>query len=415
MKSLLILARSILVGAIWSIFYFDGMRIIMLKNWRFDIFNSKHWAFSWNLWLDGWIIDEPREWAFVIIVITLIPLWLTGWTALCLFRWEHLFYNIFVAPFVKLRSLISVPVLQPKVKVKKKLSYKKVRPKSIRGGSSSEESSLITSSGFEVGSQSIKPMKRKKPAVMEMAPNVKEETSAINHSIFDIGDDEEDFDIDLIGLDDDDFEEDKSASKKLNPNQNQNKNKQNKKKKDNNQNKKKKDNRNNQSFNKDDGIFGILSKKGYHVVSSAQINGELIDFIGVSNEKIQLCLIDKEAGDWLADEERFNDEEPLWFSESSHRISPVRNVLNAKEIIEKSLAKEDLDYEVEANVVVQVGNIINAEDMLDTWDQMNVVVSRIDKGGPDELKSFNHLISSADGGASKPELDKLKKLIRSLA
>ena len=391
------------------------MRIIMLKNWQFDIFNSVHWSYSWNLWLDGWIIDETREWAFVIIVLTLIPLWLTGWTALCLFKWENLFYNVFISPFAKLKSLFGVSAFTPKPKVKKKISYKKVRPRSVRASGQSE-STLSASSAFDVTATTPKPKKKKKPAVMEPAPTIKEEPSAMNHSIFDMDDDDDDFDIDLIGLDDDDFEEEK-PKKKQTQNNNQKKNKQNKSKKNNNQNNnqnKNKNSNNKNNSNKDSGLFGVLSKKGYHVVTSVSIGGEVIDFVGLSKGTVQICLVDKEPGDWLADEERFNDEEPLWFSESSHRVSPVRKALAAKEKLEKEFANAEFEFDIETNIIVQTGNIINAEDMFDTWDQLNVSVSRIDTGGPDELKLFNHALNNSGGNLAKADLDKTKKLIRSL-
>ena len=33
----------------------------MLRNWRFDIFQTAHWNHAWNLWLSGWVIDTPKE------------------------------------------------------------------------------------------------------------------------------------------------------------------------------------------------------------------------------------------------------------------------------------------------------------------------------------------------------------------
>ena len=53
----------------------------MLRNWRFDIFNAAHWNYAWEKWNDGWVIDDPKEWAFVLIILTFIPLWLTSWAA----------------------------------------------------------------------------------------------------------------------------------------------------------------------------------------------------------------------------------------------------------------------------------------------------------------------------------------------
>ena len=53
--------------------------------------------------------------------------------------------------------------------------------------------------------------------------------------------------------------------------------------------------------------FELLKQKGYEVITGATIKNTFIDFIGVSKSQICLCLNDKEPGDWLADEERFNE------------------------------------------------------------------------------------------------------------
>lgn len=158
----------------------------------------------------------------------------------------------------------------------------------------------------------------------------------------------------------------------------------------------------------------ILTQKGYEVISGVNIKNTVIDFVGISSDKICLCLLDKEPGDWLADEERFNDEEPLWFSENSHRISPVRRADVAKQALTDSLEDSDLNLEVSAYVVIQTGNIINADDMFEVWNDMGVEVTRINRGMPKEIKLFSKTIEEAEDKPDKSTLDSVKKLIRSL-
>ena len=135
----------------------------------------------------------------------------------------------------------------------------------------------------------------------------------------------------------------------------------------------------------------------------------------MAEKQIVLCLLDKEPGDWLADEERFNDEEPLWFSESSHRISPVRKVDLARKVLSDKLSEADLNFDIKAYVIVQIGNIINAEDMFETWDDLNISVTRIDRGTPKELKLFSKTIEDAESHIEKDKFEKIKKLVRSIA
>ena len=161
--------------------------------------------------------------------------------------------------------------------------------------------------------------------------------------------------------------------------------------------------------------FEMLKQKGYEVITGATIKNTFIDFVGVSKNQICICLNDKEPGDWLADEERFNDEEPLWFSESSHRISPVRKIDIARTTLEEKLKESDLSFEVVPFVIEQIGNIINAEDMLDIWKEMKVNVTRIDRGTPKEIPLLAKTLEDSEGAADKAVFEKIKKLLRSIA
>jgi hypothetical protein len=136
--------------------------------------------------------------------------------------------------------------------------------------------------------------------------------------------------------------------------------------------------------------------------------------VAICADKVLLCLVDKEAGDWLADEERFNDEEPLWFSENSHRISPVRKVDMVREKMERLLDDSDLELEVKPYVVIVAANIINAEDMADIWSDMDVCVARFAKGTPTELPAFIKTVDRADGRLSKDEMSDFRAILKKL-
>jgi len=140
-------------------------------------------------------------------------------------------------------------------------------------------------------------------------------------------------------------------------------------------------------------IGDALRSAGYKLLSDVKIAGKAIDFVGVCANHLLLCLVDSENGDWLADEERFNDEEPLWFSESNHRISPVRVVLNARDALIPMLSGAARGMEVKPMVVIRQGTIINAEDMFEVWDNLKVAVCRHDAGGPDEIKTLEASVS----------------------
>lgn len=424
MKPLLILTRIIFVGCFWSIFFLEGIRVIMLRNWRFDIFNNDHWLYAWNKWNDGWVIDDPKEWAFVLIILTFIPLWLTGWAALSLIPWGKFFLNISMFPIKAFRNLFYKPVKiiaksAGAPVVKKKKSYKEIRPRGTRAPITDYNDPIRPS----VLSNAAKPLAPAKPAPIKKEENPAPAT--FEHNLFKFDDDaDDDFDFDFDSFEKK-FNDEKPAEPQKNeaeektpdnasPAHNKNKNR------DNNRDKKNSSTKNNtahptQPRSVGNSSLDVLKQKGYEVITTATIKNSVIDFIGISDKQIILCLLDKEPGDWLADEERFNDEEPLWFSESSHRISPVRKVDIARKVLADKLSEADMNFDIKAFVVVQIGNIINAEDMFETWDDLNISVTRIDRGTPKELKLFSKTLEEASGHIEKDKFEKIKKLIRSIA
>lgn len=434
MKPLLILMRIVFVGIFWSIFFLEGIRVIMLKNWRFDIVRPEHWRYAWDLWLSGWIIDDTKEWAFVLIILTFIPLWLTGWAALSLLSWEKMFISAALLPITMVKKFFFQPV---KIiahstgvkKIKKKKSYKEIRPKSIRAP--------IDERIYETANTaSPKPIAGPSTPAITKIEETKE--SKFDHSLFKF-DEEDDFDFDFDAFDNDKKTEPAPQAVEEAPAKNNNKN--NNKEKDNNNKTSGKDNNNNkdnkqnkgkqvvpsnlptaptasnppsQSRSNGNSTLDVIKQKGYEVINGVTIKNNLIDFIGIGANQIVLCLIDKEPGDWLADEERFNDEEPLWFSESSHRISPVRKIDISRQALVEKLESADFHFDVKAYIVVQIGNIINAEDMFEIWDDLGICVTRIDRGTPKELKLFSKTLEESSDPVEKDKLEKIKKLVRGL-
>ena len=414
MKPLFILLRIVLVGLLWSLFFIEGIRVILLTNWHFDIFRAAHWRHAWNLWLSGWVIDEPKEWAFILIVFTSIPVWATVWAALSSIHWQKIFSFIGSSLLKIVNNILGYQVSKiarsdaARV-VKKKKSYKEIRPNSIRAPLDTSPSGVSAFDEERRAALSGVPYKPKpRPAAATAAPSSLSEPKEFSHSLFDLGD-AEPVDFDLFG----DFssseepkEPEKSSKKDFSPSSPK---------------KKSFDNQKPPSVpvkhknNSAGSTFEILKQKGYEIISGATIQNTFIDFIGVSKSQICLCLNDKEPGDWLADEERFNDEEPLWFSESSHRISPVRKVDLARITLQEKLRDSDLSFEVVPFVIEQIGNIINAEDMFDIWKEMSINVTRIDRGTPKEIPLFAKNLEESDGAVDKAVFEKIKKLLRSIA
>lgn len=480
MKSLIVFARIIIVGCLWSIVFIEGIRVIMLCNWHFDIFWPDHWRQAYTLWKAGWVIRAPKEWAFVIILVTFFPMLITGWWTLCMVAWENIIYDIIMSPILFYRRLIKAPInvmkTNNKYGVVKKKSYKQIRPAGVGGirmPISDYSDNRNTASATQTYTSQTHPIGAVTSAQPKVPVKKQELPATIDHALFKFDDDDDDFDLDIDSFEKADILKKKEPAKSKpifdddeeQPNKRKNKKENNSNKK---QNKRSFDddddadenaneaNRNNKQNNRDDRknnsqqnkssdrnsndkrsssrldtddsnldtkdnnagqrspVYDILQQKGYDIISGVNVNNTIIDFVGVSDTEICLCLVDKENGDWLADEELFNGEEPLWFSENSHRISPVRKLDVARNIIRDTLAEEDFELELKSYVVIQMANIINADDMFETWNNMDIDVTRVNRGAPKEIRLFSKTLDEADGKFDKKELGRLRKVLKNI-
>ena len=408
MKPLFVLLKIAIVGILWSVLFIEGIRVILLTNWHFDIFRTSHWIHAWTLWRSGWVIDESKEWAFILIILTAIPVWATVWAALSIIKWDALIQRIFNFISQLFRSLYTklfgnTGYSRPKAKPIKKISTKEAKLRNPHSALEKSTPNLSPERRAQLSGIPYKP--QPVTSASTSTPKPKAEPKEFSHSLFEIGDDEPlDFDI----FDDKAFSEPAKASKESGESSTHNN-------ETSASSKKKKDNTSAENKGKNyhsNSTFELLKQKGYEIISGITIDDISIDFVGISKNHLCLCLNDKEPGDWLADEERFNDEEPLWFSESSHRISPVRKIAIAKAALEQKLAAADFKFEIIPYVIEQIGNIINAEDMFDIWKDLNINVTRIDRGTPKEIPLFAKKLEDAEGGLDKSTIDKLKKLLR---
>lgn len=447
MKSLLVILRIIIVGALWGIVFTEGIRVIMLCNWHFDIFWPDHWRQAKELWQAGWVVRAPKEWAFVIILVTFFPMLITGWWTLCLVEWEKIIGKILMLPVAAYRHFIKAPInvmtTNNKYGVVKRKSYKQIRPTGVVGsirspindyGDSAKSSAPVYQSAITAP----------KPAPVAKKTDV---AATIDHALFKFDDDDDDdFDLDIdsfektdtvkkrqaeetpkrqIEVDDEDLpdfddaprsRENKRPSRRVERTEDTRRS--NSTERDN-----KRSSRTDKSLHTDNKpaltsgkgpVFEALQQKGYDIISDISAGGSIIDFIGVSEDRICLCLVDKENGDWLADEELFNGEEPLWFSESSHRVSPVRKLNVARNAIKSVLEEEGFSLKLEAYVVEQMANIINADDMFEVWKNMDIEVTRINRGAPKEIPLLSKTLREVENTMPHKEFERLRKVLKNI-
>jgi len=341
--------RTIRVGLTVALFYFVWyMRDFFRLNWNFKLFSGKDWGYVWNEFKNGWIIRSTSDWIFALTVLLMIPVFLILWWVSVKISWRKSFMKV----FRKIKSIFVKPdakkIIKKKIKIKAKASHKKVRPKPIA----------------VVGRPAVKQTGRTMDAEKTAQPAFMQQTQPAQPTFID----EE---ISNMPLSDIQLPE---------------------------------------RMRLEEDLVAILSGANYQVIKDVTIGNLPLGFVGISADKVILCLMDLEKGDWLADEEFFNEEEPLWFSETAHRTSPVYRLLTEAKMFAKKMADKGLSQTVVPMLVEKEGSIINANDMTETWKKMDVIVCRTDLGGPEELPSFAAALPPAENRGTEADLNGVRDL-----
>lgn len=103
------------------------------------------------------------------------------------------------------------------------------------------------------------------------------------------------------------------------------------------------------------------------------LGGNTFYIYAVCHSLVVVCLDNCPPREELADEDPFNDGQPLYFTENSHRVSPVWQLSETIKLIKKQL-EENHDYWSVLGVLLTESTIINADGMQDVWDNMKVKV-----------------------------------------
>lgn len=97
---------------------------------------------------------------------------------------------------------------------------------------------------------------------------------------------------------------------------------------------------------------------------------------GVYKSLVVVCLDNCPPKEELADEEPFNNNPPYYFTKDSHRTSPVWQLFETINLIRKKMEEGNNHWPI-LGVLLTESTFINADDMQDIWNEMNIIV--IDK------------------------------------
>ena len=148
-------------------------------------------------------------------------------------------------------------------------------------------------------------------------------------------------------------------------------------------------------------IIKFLQKLGgtSHTYSEVHVNfGPFFSnnktYVYATEKETAIVMFDLSLGVELADEICYRNEAPLYFSESYHRESPVWQLALTCELFRQHMTELEQENRSTWGVLVTSCEIINYEDMLQTWDLMNIIV--IDKVKDLDKLQSGHLPLNSD-------------------
>lgn len=159
------------------------------------------------------------------------------------------------------------------------------------------------------------------------------------------------------------------------------------------------------------GIFSLLQKLGedpqvysmYSECLTPQLKGQKT-YVFAQDGQFLAVIIDLErpyGSDTLADERKFADEEPLYFEEAVHRVSPVYRLLQFAHALRQACRLAQLRVpEVECVMLTQ-SYIINYDDMLGEWEYLGANVFH-------HLNGLRLCTFSVNSDADTPEAAQMK-------
>ena len=127
------------------------------------------------------------------------------------------------------------------------------------------------------------------------------------------------------------------------------------------------------------------------------------DFVQIGAKFYTIVYADF-AGEWLADEESFAGENPLWFSETAHRVSPVFQAVKCRTFFAQELPHIHIDSIV---ALPEKCIVMNDDDMQPCWrETCGTAVARTKRIDESSLGTLHEHFSAqpAEDGEA-PELD----------
>lgn len=375
--------RTLFIGLIVGLLFFGWwFRGFLYINWNFNLFSWESWQFLFQEIKAGWRVSNTGDWIFLLSFILVIPMYFGLW------HWAN---KIKWGTSIKKAGHLSkkhIQVIKKKTHPKKKESTHAEQPshtshKSIKAPPISAQRPMpMPTMGHTMKTQPIQPQNGFQSMPTQQDTPFANEFTTQYPTGMDTPNNPPDaawssMDSDLKQMADTPLDEIQLPSTQI--------------------------------IQED--INALLQNNGWTILSDITLDDKKPDWLAVCQGQMLWIACDDEEGDWLADEEAFNDEDPLWFSETDHRVSPVFTLIQQTKVINQKLEAAHLILKVQPVLIERKGNLINAEDMLKTWNDLGVIVCRTDVGGPVELKTATEVFNKPCEPLPEGAIQQLKEIL----
>ena len=363
--------RHLVVGFfVFLIFFGWFLRGFLWMNWRFKLFSTYSWKYILHEFESGWMLDSLSDWIFLFTLCSALPCFLYLWYLCAKVRWRALFKKI----LKKITGFFTWLFSFGKTNTKTKNQVTTVT--NSVAVTATEKNVQVRPRAMSVQNKNVLNLKQypeTQTTTFQMSPTYTSQSNLYSKGANNTG--LEDFGMSIPDVDMDnesyannmEFAQTPLDEVRL-PER--------------------------QAVIED--LDAIWHERKYLVLEKVPLPSGVLDYVAVNKETIYACILDREPSDWLADEESFNGEDPLWFSEVDHRTSPVFVLKKMTSELKKKLNELGTDFSIKPLLIEQKGNIINAEDMMKSWLEMGVSVCRTDKGGPDDLPTFGDFLKTGE-------------------
>jgi hypothetical protein len=111
---------------------------------------------------------------------------------------------------------------------------------------------------------------------------------------------------------------------------------------------------------------------GCKLLSEIRIGSTGVDYMAVADDAIHILQADESEGTWLANEDE-DSGGAKWFSEDGAKPSPAARAADARNAV-AGLLSGRVDLPIKAYAYIAKSEILNTEDMLEKWADMDVRV-----------------------------------------